>query len=83
MRRESELPPPDCDTCDLPVLMHGNGPAWEVIQAAGPALCDGMGGINLANARVAAAALGYPWDREMLVKVMAWAQLMLEKADGD
>jgi len=83
IRRELGKGPPDCAACDYPGLAPGNLAAWEVIQTAGPSLIDGWGGVNLANARQAAEALGYAWDRELLLKIMAWADIMLEKDNGD
>lgn len=73
---------PDCGACTRPSLLPTNAAAWEVIQATGAALVDGWGGIRLDNARLAAAALGYEWDAELLGKVGAYAACQLEKDEG-
>lgn len=71
-RKKAIIPP--CDwKCDFPGLLPENGPAYELLRKLGGALFDGWGGVNLANARELAAALGHPWDQEMAEKILAGA----------
>lgn len=77
MRREGlGKSDPDCATCERPDLMAANFSAWELLAAAGPALVDGWGAVQLGNVQAVAQALGIAWDGELLAKILAvWAEL--------
>jgi len=49
-----------------------------VFATSGPALFNGMGGVDLANARLVCETLGLEWDREMMTKILAAASAFLE-----
>ena len=52
-----------------------------MLNATGAALIDGMGGINLENARLVCETLGYDWDRAMVTRICRGAEAFLSKDD--
>ncbi len=73
--------PPNCPGCSYPGILLANLPAWEVLQITGSAMFDGMGGLQLASAREVAAALGHPWERGLIKKIIRAAAVMAMKAE--
>lgn len=73
--------PGDCASCDFPGINLANLPAWEVLAITGAALFDGMGGVNLSNARLVCETLGHEWDRAMVTRICRGAEAFLSKDD--
>lgn len=73
---------PPCDQCQHPGLMPENLEVWELWATAGHLLVDGMGGISLANAKLAAEALGLEWDEELMVKLSVLVAAVREASNA-
>jgi hypothetical protein len=84
--KESHKKHPPCGVCSYPGLWPENLEAYQLFMISRHALVDGFGGVNLANAKIVAEAMGFVWDAFFMRKVLNMALLAvndLSREDND